>query len=75
MSRVRGYGPTLAGSGRCTSYIDAPVCEADVQCLWKPKAKKCALKPAHKVIDIQVIEKTTRRRNLTQEDIFITQVL
>lgn len=49
-----GEGPTMAGSGRCTSYIDEPICESDMQCKWRPATAKrtghCALKKFSKVM-------------------------
>ena len=57
--RARGYGPTLAGSGRCAEYIDEPICESDLQCGWrkgyatkngKAVAAKCVVKGARTVI-------------------------
>jgi hypothetical protein len=59
--RAVGEGPTLAGSGRCTSYnaIDdaddaAAMCVADEACLWRKASAKsaahCALISRSKVI-------------------------
>jgi hypothetical protein len=58
-ARAVGYGPTLAGSGRCAEYIDPAVCEADLSCNWrrghttktgKKVADKCAVKAYSKVM-------------------------
>lgn len=50
----KGFGPTLAGSGRCREYIDEPICTADEQCSWR---KGYQTKTGHSISPLCVVKR------------------